>query len=157
MQTLGLDRRLPVVLPASRLGEELADAYVCDVCGCDLTKLVHAPHGHSRTPYGPWLKRCQCGTLYRTGYAEWNQRSDREQAEMIREIWMGIATLALLAWLFFLLFRLAGNHPIFSGVLAVVLAVPCLAFAMVSATFVTQAPDILCSVLRTTFGRKSQS
>ena len=154
---MGLHQRPTVVLPASRLGEEWADAYVCDVCGSDLTKKVHAPRGHCRTPYGPPLKLCRCGSPYRTGYAEWNQRGSREQAETIREIWIGISTLALFTGLAFLLLRLSGSYPILIGVLAVVLAVPCLAFAVVSMTFVAQAPDILCSVLRTTFGHRSQS
>ena len=84
-----LDRRTR--LPASCF-PELADIYVCDACGLDITKYLRLPQSHSWRPLGPERYTCACGQRYLTGAVEWDHLGEWERRRRTREI-IGLAVL----------------------------------------------------------------
>src|ERR1700747_843495 len=62
----------------------VADEYVCDKCGTDLTKYFRPVQSHSLRPLGPERLACTCGQRYLTGAVEWDHLSDWEIKQRVR-------------------------------------------------------------------------
>jgi len=80
-------------LSASRFPER-SSAYVCDVCGRNITRHLNRGHAHAGTLIGPSWYVCRCGHRYLSGAAEWNQLHTWERRDRIRE--MFLSTLLML-------------------------------------------------------------
>lgn len=148
MQTLNLSPQQRTTLVASRFPEP-ADAYTCDKCGRDISKHLHLPHGHARRPFGPSRYVCACGEKYLSGAAEWDERSDWEQRQSIRDFGLGIvlvAVLLLLGMLEYLAFHRG------SGVLlavAVVGLLPLVVIGGMAVLMLIEPVEIVASLWRT--------
>lgn len=58
-----------------------ADAYVCDMCGRDITAQHHRSSAHVWRPLGPLRCVCPCGQEYLSGAVEWDNLSDWEKRQ----------------------------------------------------------------------------
>jgi len=145
MQALNLNS----TAPASRFPEP-ADVYVCDKCGRDITEHLHRGRPHVWRPLGPARYVCVCGAKYVTGAAEWDNLSDWEKTNRLRQsvgllVILGLILTAIGALVYFTFAR--------GGVLLTVLAILSASPAVVCLTlFVGTALDlieIVASVFRT--------
>jgi hypothetical protein len=80
MQALNLNS----TLPASRF-PEAADVYVCDKCGRDITERLYRGRPHVWRPLGPARYVCICSAKYVTGATEWDNLSDWEKSNRLRQ------------------------------------------------------------------------
>lgn len=87
MQALSLDPKQSTATPrpASEFPEP-ADLYVCDKCGKDVTAHLHCVREHVRRPIGPVRYVCRCGQDYLSGATEWDNLSEWDKRQWLRDI-----------------------------------------------------------------------
>ena len=83
-------------LPASRFPDP-AEVYFCDNCGRDLTKYLHQGKAHVWRQLAPAWFVCRCGRKYLSGAAEWDNLSNWEQRQRVRQLGVGLVLFALLS------------------------------------------------------------
>src|SRR3954468_14606453 len=83
-------------LPASEFPAP-ADAYLCDTCGKDITRHLHAGRSHVLRPLGPLRYMCQCGQKYLSGAVEWDHLDDWEKRKRMADVGLAIILLVGLA------------------------------------------------------------
>jgi|SRR5580704_98634 hypothetical protein len=71
-------------LPASSFPER-ADVYICDKCGCDVTKHFRLRQSHTWAPIGPTRFTCRCGQRYVTGAVEWDHLGPPERYRRVSQ------------------------------------------------------------------------
>jgi hypothetical protein len=110
MQTLNLNPQQP---PSKQLRAsefpELADVYVCDDCGRDITAHLHSGRAHVRQPLGPARYVCRCGQKYQSGAAEWDNLSNWAKRQWLGDVGLALILLAASA-VWALLVRYAATH-----------------------------------------------
>lgn len=74
-------------LPASSF-PTLADIYVCDKCGRDITRHFRRPVGHAWSTIGPQRYVCVCGEKWLTGAVEWDHLPSWDQRRRIQHTLM---------------------------------------------------------------------
>lgn len=82
-------------LPASRFPDP-AEVYFCDSCGRDLTKNLYPDRAPVWQPLRPIWCVCQCGRKYLSGAAEWDDLTNWERKQRIRQLRIGFLLFAIL-------------------------------------------------------------
>ena len=132
------------------------ESYLCDKCGKDITRHIHAGRAHVLRPLGPLRYTCQCGQKYHSGAVEWDHLSDWEQQSRMREVGLAIILLvglALLSLLGYVAFRRRSLLLACVWAALALLSVPLwpLFVGILSLPF-----EIAASLWRTRIGGKSQ-
>ena len=134
-------------LPASSFPER-AEAYVCDQCGCDVTKHFCRSRAHVWSPMGPERFKCTCGKSYLTGATEWDHLRHWGRRKRIGEtIGIGIILSVISSIFAFLIYLFL--HFIFGvgrGALITATIITWLPFALLQIMF---WPGVLASKFRT--------
>jgi hypothetical protein len=119
MQALNLN---PHQSPAKQLRAsefpELADVYVCDDCGRDITAHLFNGRAHVRQPLGPARYVCSCGQKYLSGAAEWDNLSNWAKRQWLGEVGLALILLTALAVLVLFVRYAVTHHSIIVFVLS---------------------------------------
>ena len=133
---------------------EPAVIYVCDTCGRDVTKNLHAGRAHVQTPIGPPRYTCRCGTRYPSGAVEWDHLGAWDRKRRIRDYWvLGTVTLLPPVALIGLVIVAAGRRSIILATIALVIAIPGVICARLFAAFAAEWLDVAASIWRTRFAQ----
>lgn len=149
MQALNINS----TIPASRFPEP-ADVYVCDKCGRDITEHLHRKQPHVWRPLGPARYVCVCGAKYDSGAVEWDNLSQWERTNRLRQavglvVIFGLILIAIAAFLRFVFLR----GGFFLTILALLAATPATVSLAFFAATAIDLVEIVASVCRARLGR----
>jgi len=138
--------------PASRF-PDMADRYVCDLCGRDVTRKIHRARGHGGPIIGPARFTCACGARYLSGMTEWDHLHRFMRRSRLRILAFAPAFLLPLV-LFVVLARSAWLHPTpLLFVLCSITGLFSVPLAAVGIWLLSEVYSILASICKTRFAK----
>jgi hypothetical protein len=129
---------------------ELADLYVCDKCGKDVTAQLQHGQAHVWRPLGPLRYVCSCGQKYLSGAVEWDNLSDWEKRQRSRQTFgLTIITSVILSGFGFLVHFAVTRQSIPLFVLCTLAAIPASVFLAMLGASLLDVFGIAASLWRT--------
>jgi len=143
-------------LPASRFPDS-AEVYFCDDCGKDLTKYLHQGKAHVWRQLAPAWFVCRCGRKYLSGAAEWDNLSNWEQRQRVRQLGVGLVLFALLSISCTLAYFGWRHRSVALLALLAIALIPSVVVAKLFGFVLLDAFEIAASIWRTRFSGRSAS